>query len=124
MVLPILLSERFKNKKKKFIALLDKIGIETRPIISGNFANQPAAKLYKLCKKSEKFEKSQTVQDLGFLIGLHTKKISKSKCSMIYEIQRFSKIHIPKMDSCPLLFSHLTRPPGRPPTRHGSKLKQ
>ena len=27
---------------------LDKMGIETRPIISGSFVNQPAAKLYKL----------------------------------------------------------------------------
>ena len=65
--------------------LLDKIGIETRPIISGNFANQPAAKLYKLCKKNEKFEKSQNVQDLGFLIGLHTRKISNSNLKLIHD---------------------------------------
>jgi CDP-6-deoxy-D-xylo-4-hexulose-3-dehydrase len=38
MGLPILLSNRFKNKKKKFMTILDKMGIETRPIISGNFA--------------------------------------------------------------------------------------
>ena len=85
MGLPILLSERFKNKKNIFVNLLDKIGIETRPIISGNFANQPAAKLYKLCKKNEKFEKSQNVQDLGFLIGLHTRKISKSNLKLIHD---------------------------------------
>ena len=85
MGLPILLSERYKEKKKKFINLLDKIGIETRPIISGNFANQPAAKLYKLCKKNEKFENSQKVQELGFLIGLHTKKISKSNLKLIHD---------------------------------------
>jgi hypothetical protein len=41
--------------------------------------------LYKLCKKSEKFEKSQKVQDLGFLIGLHTKKISKSNLKLIHD---------------------------------------
>lgn len=85
MGLPILLSERFKNKKKKFMTILDKMGIETRPIISGNFANQPAAKLYKLCKKNEKFENSQKVQDLGFLIGLHTRKISKSNLKLIHD---------------------------------------
>jgi len=85
MGLPILLSERFKNKKKKFMNILDKMGIETRPIISGNFANQPAAKLYKLCKKNEKFENSQKVQDLGFLIGLHTRKISKSNLKLIHD---------------------------------------
>ena len=85
MGLPILLSERFKDKKKKFINFLDKMGIETRPIISGNFANQPAAKLYKLCKKNEKFENSQKVQELGFLIGLHTKKISKNNLKLIHD---------------------------------------
>ena len=85
MGLPILLSERFKNKKKKFMNILDKMGIETRPIISGNFANQPAAKLYNLCKKNEKFENSQKVQDLGFLIGLHTRKISKSNLKLIHD---------------------------------------
>lgn len=85
MGLPILLSSRFKNKKKKFMTILDKMGIETRPIISGNFANQPAAKLYKLCKKNEKFENSQKVQDLGFLIGLHTRKISKSNLKLIHD---------------------------------------
>jgi len=85
MGLPILLSNRFKNKKKKFMTILDKMGIETRPIISGNFANQPAAKLYNLCKKNEKFENSQKVQDLGFLIGLHTRKISKSNLKLIHD---------------------------------------
>ena len=85
MGLPILLSERFKDKKKKFINFLDKVGIETRPIISGNFANQPAAKLYKLCKKNEKFDNSQKVQELGFLIGLHTKKISKNNLKLIHD---------------------------------------
>ena len=85
MGLPILISERFKERKKRFINYLDKIGIETRPIISGNFANQPAAKLYDLCKKNEKFENSQKVQELGFLIGLHTKKISKKSLKLIHD---------------------------------------
>ena len=74
-----------KCRKKRFINYLDKIGIETRPIISGNFANQPAAKLYKLCKKNEKFDNSQKVQELGFLIGLHTKKISKNSLKLIHD---------------------------------------
>ena len=77
MGLPILINEKFKNKKNKFINFLDQKGIETRPIISGSFVNQPAAKLYKLNKKNEKFPVAQKIQDLGFLIGLHTNKISK-----------------------------------------------
>ena len=85
MGLPILLSEKYKKKKQKFVDFLDSQGIETRPIISGNFANQPAAKLYKICKKDEKFENAQKVQDLGFLIGLHTKKLSKNNLKLIHD---------------------------------------
>ena len=83
MGLPILLNEKYLSKKKKFIDYLDKIGIETRPIISGSFLNQPAAKLYKLNPKNLSFKNAQKIQDLGFLIGLHTKKISKKNIEFI-----------------------------------------
>ena len=85
MGLPILLDQKFKNKKKKFINFLDKKGIETRPIISGNFLNHPAAKLYKLDEKKRSFKNAQKVQDLGFLIGLHTKKISNSQLQLLHD---------------------------------------
>ena len=48
--------------------------------------------------------------------------ISKSQPSTIYCILVFFRIHIPKMDSFPMLFSHPTRPPGRPAARHGSQV--
>ena len=41
-------------------------------------------------------------------------RISKSQDSMIYTISRFFRVHTPKMDSFPMLFSHPTRPPVRP----------
>ena len=85
MGFPILLSKRFKNKKKKFMNYLDSKGIETRPIISGNFLNHPAAKLYNLNKDNQKFQNTQEVQELGFLIGLHTKKINKNKLKLIHD---------------------------------------
>ena len=85
MGLPILLSNKFKYKKKKFISFLDQAGIETRPIISGSFINQPASKLYNLNPKNEKFENAQIIQDLGFIIGLHTKKISYKQLNFIHD---------------------------------------
>jgi len=85
MGLPILLSKKFKFKKKKFINFLDQAGIETRPIISGSFINQPASKLYNLNPRNEKFEKAQIIQDLGFIIGLHTKKISYKQLNFIHD---------------------------------------
>jgi len=83
MGLPILLNEKYLLKKRAFLNYLDKIGIETRPIISGSFLNQPAAKLYKLNPKNFSFKNAQKIQDLGFLIGLPTKKISKNNVELI-----------------------------------------
>ena len=74
--LPILINKKYLNKKKKFLNHLSNCGVENRPILSGNFANQPAAKLYKLNDKRLNFVNAQKVEDLGFFIGLHTKKIS------------------------------------------------
>ena len=56
---------------------MDKEGVETRPIISGNFLNQPSVKLFKLNKKNEKFPEAQKVENCGFFIGLHTKHIQR-----------------------------------------------
>jgi len=85
MGLPILLDKKFVNKKQKFINFLDKMKIETRPIISGNFLNHPAAKLYKLDNKKNVFENAQEIQNLGFLIGLHTKKISTNQLKLLHD---------------------------------------
>ena len=74
--LPILINKKYSNKKKKFLNHLTKCGIENRPILSGNFTNQPATELYNLNSKRLVFVNAQKVEDLGFFIGLHTKKIS------------------------------------------------
>lgn len=76
--LPIFINKKFFKKKKKFLKLLDKQGVETRPIISGNFLNQPAIKLFRLKKKMQKFPEAQEVENLGFFIGLHTKIIEEN----------------------------------------------
>ena len=75
--IPILLNKRFKKIKKTFLKKLNKNGIETRPIISGNFVNQPSINLYKLNQSKEKFPVAQEIEDRGFFIGLHTKNIEK-----------------------------------------------
>ena len=42
-----------KLKRKKFIKKLEKNGIESRPIISGNFIKQPSVKKYNLVKNKK-----------------------------------------------------------------------
>jgi CDP-6-deoxy-D-xylo-4-hexulose-3-dehydrase len=83
MLLPIILDKKFKHKKKKFINYLESQGIETRPVISGSFNNQPAAKLYNLFKKNDVYKNAQEIEELGFIIGLHTNRISKSKVKFL-----------------------------------------
>ena len=80
MVLPIILNPKLKRKKKNFLKFLDNNGVETRPIISGSFNNQPAYKLYNLNSYNDKyFPNSQFIEDHGFVIGLHKHQMKKSK---------------------------------------------
>lgn len=81
--LAIFINKKYSNKKSKYLNYLEKKGIETRPIISGNFVNQPAIKLYKLDKNIKKFKNAQVIEDLGFFIGLHTKKIDSKLANYI-----------------------------------------
>ncbi len=74
--LPILVNKKFKHKKKTIIKEIENFGIETRPIISGNFLNQPAINLLKLHRKKIKLKYSQEVDDRGFFIGINTQKSS------------------------------------------------
>ncbi len=73
--LPITLSRSID--KKLFIKKIEKKGIETRPIISGNFLKQPALKKYKLISKI-KMKNADFVNNQGFFIGLPTKNISSN----------------------------------------------
>jgi CDP-6-deoxy-D-xylo-4-hexulose-3-dehydrase len=76
--LPLLINKNYKSKKKFFLQYLDSKNIENRPIISGNFLNQPAIKLFDLHKKNIKnlFPVAQDIDERGFFIGLPTQKIA------------------------------------------------
>ena len=83
--LPILIGRRFIKSKKKYLKYLNKHGIETRPIIGGNFLNQPSIKLYKMNEKNKLFINSQKIEDRGFFIGLHTHPIGNSELNTLTE---------------------------------------
>ena len=74
--IPILLSKNIN--RNKFLKKIEIIGVETRPIISGNFLKQPSIKKYKLIQNS-KFINSDIVNKHGFFIGLPTSPISYKK---------------------------------------------
>ncbi len=79
----IILNKKFIKLKNKIIIKLNELGIESRPIISGNFGNQPAVKLYNIFPgkliNADKIEKS------GFFLGLHNSILKKK------ELKKFEK---------------------------------
>ena len=85
MVFPIFLNKKFRNKKTNFINYIESKGLETRPIISGSFVKQPSTKLFKLNPRKKKYPGADQVQELGFVIGLHTKNISSKKLKFLSE---------------------------------------
>ena len=83
MVFPILLSDKYKKFKVPFINHIESLGLETRPIISGSFTNQPSSKLYKLNSSKKKYIGAEKVQKNGFVIGLHTQKITSDQIKFL-----------------------------------------
>ena len=80
--IPIILKSTKKNYKKKVTNKLNKLGIDTRPLISGNFAKQPAIKLYKL-KINNDLKNADFIDRNSFFIGLHNTKTSMKTVQFI-----------------------------------------
>jgi len=62
---------------------LNKNNLETRPIISGNFINQPAINLYDIKFKKSELKNSNIIDKRGFFIGLPTVKLNQEKVDKI-----------------------------------------
>ena len=60
--------------------------LETRPIISGNFANQPAVKLYKIKYNKRELNNATEIDQRGFFIGLPTVKLERKQLNKISDL--------------------------------------
>ena len=80
---PIILNRRVK--KDKFINKLENFGVETRPIISGNFLKQPSIKKYKI-KSKVNVKNSNIINEFGFFIGLPIKKITSATLNRLVKV--------------------------------------
>jgi CDP-4-dehydro-6-deoxyglucose reductase, E1 len=90
---PLMLNKKLKKKKKNFLKFLNKKKIETRPIISGNFINQPAVSLYNIKFKKKDLINSNEIDERGFFIGLPTIKLSSKKLKTLSDcLLKVSKI--------------------------------
>ena len=83
---PIILNRRVK--KDKFINKLENFGVETRPIISGNFLKQPSIKKYKI-KSKVNVKNSNIINKFGLFIGLPINKITSATLNRL--VKAFEK---------------------------------
>ena len=84
--LPLLINNKFIKSKKKYLRYLESMDVETRPIIGGNFTNQPSVKLFKFKFNSNNLKNSQEIEERGFFIGLPTNKLKKSNLNTLTRI--------------------------------------
>jgi len=74
--LPLLINDKFLSKKNLFLKYLKNKNVETRPIISGNFVNQPCIELHKIKYNKKELKNSEEIEKRGFFIGLPTKTLN------------------------------------------------
>ena len=68
--LPIMLAEDCPFSKSEFLGFLEAQGVETRPIVAGNLARQPAFRLFPDIGESY-LPGADAVHERGFYLGLH-----------------------------------------------------
>lgn len=76
---PIMISDRININKNKLSIELRNKGIDTRPIVSGNMAIQPAVRLFDIDMSMGPFNGAQAVHDRGLFIGCHSKELEMSR---------------------------------------------
>ena len=82
--IPFMLNSKNKTYKHKVMNKLNQKGVMTRPIISGNFANQPSIQLYKI-KSNTKLPNADLVDKKAFFLGLHNIKITDNKLKLLVD---------------------------------------
>ena len=82
-VFPIRVKTHAPFEKNDLVRHLEKNGIETRPIVCGNFAEQPAMRLFKHRKGNLKH--AEDIMRNGFYIGVHP-FIGEDKLKQIIEV--------------------------------------
>lgn len=80
-----LVNKRFAHQTPDFLAYLTEKGIENRPIISGNFANQPGLKLFKIDVKPEDYPGAEEIGKRGFFFGIHVVMLTDDQIKYITE---------------------------------------
>jgi len=91
LAFPLLLKNKNKFKRKKLQIYLEKKGIQTRTIFTGNILRQPIMKSKRFKKYKGIFKNSDNVMRNGILIGCHHGLTKKELNYMIQKFKEFIK---------------------------------
>lgn len=80
-----IVNKRFKHQHSDFMEYLTSKGVENRPIISGNFANQPGLELFDIKVKPEDFPGAEIVGRQGFFFGIHLVHLTEEQIRYIVD---------------------------------------
>ncbi len=83
---PCLLDPGAGADHRAYLAYLTARGVENRPIISGNFARQPAVRLLGLDADPAAYPGAEHVHRHGFFIGLHTEPLGDAVVARLADI--------------------------------------
>lgn len=83
---PAVLKDTVKMSLRDYLQALSKAGVENRPVVSGNFARQPALDLFKHPVRWQELHGAEKLHQRGFFIGLHSQKLSAEKISQLADI--------------------------------------
>jgi CDP-6-deoxy-D-xylo-4-hexulose-3-dehydrase len=81
LAFPMLLTNKLKGKRKEFQIYLEKAGIQTRTIFTGNILKQPVAKKFAWDSFGD-FEVSDEIMQNGIMLGCHNQMDSKKMAYM------------------------------------------
>lgn len=76
---PFLVAESLRFDHRAFTRLLLERGIDTRPIVSGNMALQPAVRLLDIDLTLGPFDGAQAIHERGIYIGCHARPLEESR---------------------------------------------
>lgn len=76
---PFQVSEGIRFDYPKFTSLLMQNGVDTRPIVSGNMALQPAVRMFEIDCSLGPFEGAQSIHERGVFIGIHTEPLAQAR---------------------------------------------
>ena len=80
---PCLLKQEYASKMDLFLTYLSENGVENRPILTGNYTQQPVSKLNNQLIDPSEYPGAERVHSTGFYIGINSESINFDKLSDI-----------------------------------------